>query len=111
MSLSEVIEKEHYIIKCKDFIHYPKVVRVIGMLYTTCGEEVKFVLDDYDSMNEEIEMFYEELTRHDSYEQCKYRCDMLNNLPINKKRAKEWNSPETQEKLRKLASIREMENK
>ena len=103
MSLSEVIEKEHYIIKCKDFIYYPKVVRVIGMLYTTCGEEVKFVLDDYDSTNEEIEMYSDQLLRFETYCDCESECERLNNLHSNKKRAMEWTSPETQEKIENVS--------
>ena len=62
MKLDELLKKEFYIIKCKDF------------------------------MGRDEKMYMYELEKFKTFEEAQKEVDRLNNIPSNKKRAKQWNT-------------------
>jgi hypothetical protein len=101
MNIFEDIQKEYYIISCSNFIYYPKIVHVVGMAGSCCNEQIKYLIDSYDYLEKNEEFYKEQLEKYKNFEECEIECKRLNNIPKNKKTAKQWNSIETQYNLLK----------
>ncbi len=87
----DILDKEFYIIDCKDFIYFPRIVRVIGFEggYNTISYRIN-IKDNLSNRNyREISAY--ELTRFKTYEEAEKEAKRLNDIPSNKKRAKKWN--------------------
>ena len=86
----ELLEKEFYIIKCYDFVYYVKPVHIIG--FGCCsGEELHYYLDTKDILGNDEKMYMYQLEKYKTYEEAQKEVDRLNNIPSNKKIAKQWN--------------------
>ena len=92
MNIEELIKKEFYIIKCKDFIYYVQPVHIIGFGGCASDEELHYYLDIKDFMGRDEEMYMYQLEQYKTYEEAQKEVDRLNNIPSNKKRAKKWNT-------------------
>ena len=92
MKVDELLKKEFYIIKCKDFIYYVQPVHIIGFGSCASDEELHYCLDVKDFMGRDEEMYMYELEKFKTFEEAQKEVDRLNNIPSNKKRAKQWNT-------------------
>lgn len=108
MNINKIFNKDFYIIDCRDFVYFPRKVRVIG--FESCGysDEILFKTNLKDSLfNENRKMYLKELERFKSFEEAFKEAERLNELPDNKKRADDWNNPQTIFKRRYLESLGE----
>lgn len=92
MNWEEICKKEFYIIDCKDFIYCVQPVHIIGIGGCASDEELHYYLDVKDFMDRDREMYMYELERFKTFEEAQKEVDRLNNIPGNKKRAKQWNT-------------------
>lgn len=92
MNIQELLKKEFYIIKCKDFIYYVQPVHIIGFGGCASDEELHYYLDTKDFMGRDEEMYMYQLEQYKTLEEAQKEVDRLNNIPKNKKQAKEWNT-------------------
>ena len=92
MKLDGLLKKEFYIIKCKDFIYYVQPVHIIGFGGCASDEELQYYLDAKDFMGRDEEMYMYELEKFKTFEEAQKEVDRLNNIPSNKKQAKQWNT-------------------
>ena len=91
--LDELFNKEFYIVDCKNFIFYPRIVIAIG--FEMSSKELNIITDKIDILTHENRKFpIEYLEQYKSFEEARKEAGRLNNLPKNKKRADEWNNPE-----------------
>lgn len=91
--LDELFNKEFYIVDCKNFIFYPRIVIAIG--FEMSSKELNIITDKIDILTHENRKFpIEYLEQYKSFEEARKEAERLNNLPKNKKRADEWNNPE-----------------
>jgi len=88
----ELLKKEFYIIKCEDFIYYVQPVHIIGVGGCSSVEELHYYLDTKDIIGRDEEMYMYQLEKYKTYEEAQKEVDRLNNIPSNKKRAKQWNT-------------------
>ena len=88
----ELLEKEFYIINCKDFIYFVQPVHIIGIGGCSADEELHYYLDVKDFMGRDKEVYMYELEKFKTFEEAQKEVDRLNNIPSNKKRAKQWNT-------------------
>lgn len=98
--MEEFLNKEFYIVDCQNFIYFPRVVKAIGW-EMCCDEPIKYIVDipaPYCS-NENRKIYKDELERFKSFDEAKQYAEKLNNIPKNKKRAKDWNSYENQYRM------------
>ena len=98
--MEEFLNKEFYIVDCTNFIYFPRVVRAIGA--EICyNEPIKYIVDIPESYcsNENRKIYKDELERFKSFNEAKQYAEKLNNIPKNKKRAKDWNSYENQYRM------------
>ncbi len=94
LNLEELYNKEFYIIDCLNFIYYPKIVRGIG--FEISPDELNIITDAVEYLTKENRKYtIEYLEQYKTFEEARKEAERLNNLPKNKKRAKEWNSPES----------------
>ena len=92
--LDELFNKEFYIVDCKNFIFYPRIVIAIG--FEMSSKELNIITDKIDILTHENRKFpIEYLEQYKSFEEARKEAERLNNLPKNKKRADEWNNPES----------------
>lgn len=98
--LQDFMNREFYIVDCKNFIYYPRVVKVIGF-ECTYGEEIQFVINITEpySPDRNRQMYKSELERFKTFDKAKIYAEKLNNIPKNKERAKDWNSAENQYRM------------
>lgn len=90
--LEELYNKEFYIIDCQNFIFFPRVVRAVG--FEMGPDELQIITDIEDTLVHENRKYsIEFLESYKTFEEAKSEAERLNNLPKNKKRADEWNSP------------------
>lgn len=87
----DLLKKEFYIINCKDFIYYVQPVHIIGFGTSSDNEELHYILDIQDFMGKNVEMYMCELGKFKTFKEAQKEVDRLNNIPSNKKRAKQWN--------------------
>lgn len=94
MNISELIKREFYIIDCMDFIYFARPVHIVGIGACACGEVIQYMIDVKDSLNpnEYRTMNMYELERFKTMKEAEQEAKRLNNIPSNKKRAKEWNT-------------------
>ena len=92
MKLDELLKKEFYIIKCKDFIYYVQPAHIIGFGSCASDEELQYYLDVKDFMGRGEKMYMYELEKFKTFEEAQKEVDRLNNIPSNKKQAKQWNT-------------------
>lgn len=92
MKINELLEKEFYIIDCMDFTYFARPVHIVGVGGCASDEELHYYLDIKDFMGRDREMYMYELERFKTFEEAQKEADRLNNIPSNKKRAKEWNT-------------------
>lgn len=92
MNYQELLKKEFYIIKCKDFIYYVQPVHIIGIGSSSCEEEFNYYIDTKDIIGKDEKMYMYQLEQYKTYEEAQKEVDRLNNIPSNKKRAKQWNT-------------------
>lgn len=92
MKLDELLKKEFYIIKCKDFIYYAQPVHIIGFSGCASDEELEYYLDVKDFMGRDEKRYMCELEKFKTFEEAQKEVDRLNNIPSNKKQAKQWNT-------------------
>lgn len=91
MDMDEIFNKEFYIICCRDFVYFPKKVKVIG--FEASPDEINFIIDLEEPLtHENRRMYIEELERFKSFEEAFEEAERLNELPKNKQRAEEWNN-------------------
>lgn len=91
MNIDEIFNKKFYIVCCRDFIYFPKKVRVIG--FECSPDETDFIIDLEEPLtHENRRMSIEELERFKSFEEAFKEAERLNELPKNKQRAEEWNN-------------------
>lgn len=87
------LDKEYYIIDCKDFVYFPKIVHIIGISGSCANSEIEYTLDIIDDYNNDYRTMYkDQLTRFETFDKCKKYAEYLNNIPENKKRAESWNT-------------------
>ena len=92
-NFKELYNKEFYIVDCSNFIFYPKIVRTIGFEIST--DELNIITDAIEHLTKENRRYsIEYLEQYKTFEEAEKEAKRLNNLPENKKRANEWNSPE-----------------
>lgn len=92
INIEEILKKEFYVIECKDFIYYVQPVHIIGIGGCSTDEELHYYLDVKDFMGRDREMYMYELERFKTFKEAPKEADRLNNIPSNKKRAKQWNT-------------------
>ena len=92
MKVDELLKKEFYIIDCKDFIYFVQPVHIIGFGGCASDEELHYYLDVKDFMDRDMEVYMYELEKFKTFEEAKKEVDRLNNIPSNKKQAKQWNT-------------------
>lgn len=92
MNWEELIKKEFYIIDCKDFIYFVQPAHIVGIGGCASDEELHYYLDVKDFMGRDREMYMYELEKFKTFEEAQKEVDRLNNIPSNKKRAKQWNT-------------------
>ena len=92
MKLDELLTKEFYIINCENFIYFVQPVHIIGVGGYACDEELHYYLDVKDFMGRDMEVYMCELERFKTFEEAQKEANRLNNIPSNKKRAKDWNT-------------------
>lgn len=92
MNISELIKREFYIIDCMDFIYFARPVHIVGIGSCAYGEEIQYMIDVKDILNEYRTMYMHELERFKTMKEAEQEAKRLNNIPSNKKRAKEWNT-------------------
>ena len=92
--LKELYNKEFYIVACSNFIFYPKIVRGIGLEISP--GELNIITDAIEpSLKENSKYPVEYLEQYKTFEDAEKEAKRLNNLPKNKRKASEWNSPES----------------
>lgn len=93
LDLEDLLNKEYFIIECSNFVFYPKIIRPLG--FEISPDELNIITDDVDYLTHENRKYpIEQLEKFKSFEEAKKEAERLNNIPKNKKRAMEWNSPE-----------------
>ncbi len=92
MKLDELLKKEFYIIDCKDFIYFVQPAHIIGIGGCSVDEELHYYLDVKDFMGRDREAYMYELEKFKTFEEAQKEVDRLNNIPSNKKQAKQWNT-------------------
>lgn len=93
LDLEELLNKDYFVIECSNLVFYPKVVRPIG--FEVSPDETNIITDEVDNLTHENRTYpIEYLENFKSFEDAKKEAERLNNIPKNKKRAMEWNSPE-----------------
>lgn len=91
MNIDEICTKEFYIIDCQNFVYFPRKIRVVG--FEVSSNEIIFITNLEDPLiHENRKMYIEELERFKSFEEAFKEAKKLNELPKNKKRAKDWNN-------------------
>lgn len=94
INLDELYNKEFYIVDCYDFIFFPMTARAMG--YEISPDEFLIITDIEDPLLKENRRFsFKYLEKYKSFEEAKKEAERLNNLPKHKKRAEEWNNPES----------------
>lgn len=93
LELEDLLNKDYFVIECNNFVFYPKIIRPLG--FEMSAYELNIFTDDVDNLTHENRKYpIEQLEQFKSFEEAKKEADRLNNIPKNKKRAMEWNSPE-----------------
>lgn len=93
MEFEEIFKKEFYIVDCKNFIYFPRTVRVIG--FEISIYEIIYITDIKEPLiHENRKMYLEELEKFKSFKEAQKEAERLNNIEENKKRAEKWNSIE-----------------
>ena len=104
-NLTEFINREFYIVDCKDFIYFPRKVKIVEFsIGYNCPIEFYINIKGYG--NEYKMMYKEELERFKSFDEARKYADELNELPENKAVAETWNSPKN--KYRMLIAQKEL---
>lgn len=94
LNLEELYNKEFYIVDCSNFIFYPRIVRAIG--FEISPDEINIITDAIEPLIKENRKYpIEYLEQYKTFEDAEKEAKRLNNLPENKRRADEWNSPES----------------
>ena len=93
LNLEDVLNRFYYIVECDNFVFYPKAI--IPMGFEVSPDELNIITDEVDILTKENKKYpIKCLEKFKSFEEAKTEAERLNNIPENKKRAKEWNSPE-----------------
>ena len=90
MELNEIFEKEYYMVDCYDFIYFPRIVHIVGVGSSGCDEGLQYYINILDNNKERL-VYKSELERFKTFNEAKKYAEYLNNIPENKKRAKQWN--------------------
>lgn len=100
IDIQEFMNREFYIVDCKNFIYYPKVVKAIGF-ECAYGEEIQFVINIYEPYcpDKNRKMYKSELERFKTFDEAKKYAKKLNDIPENKQRANDWNNSENQYRM------------
>lgn len=105
MSIDEILSKEFYIVDCEDYIYFPRKIRIIGIEISSEDGE-RYITDIEEGLpKENRKMYAEELNKFKNIEQAYNEANRLNQLPENKKRAYEWNNPESVFKRKYMRAI------
>lgn len=92
-NLEDLLNRFYYIVECDNFIFYPKTIRPMG--FEISPDELNIITDEVDILTKENKRYpIEYLENFKSFEEAKTEAERLNNIPENKRRSKEWNSPE-----------------
>ena len=77
--LQDFMNREFYIVDCKNFIYYPRVVKVIGF-ECAYGEEIQFVINITEpySPDRNRQMYKSELERFKTFDKAKKYAEKLN---------------------------------
>ena len=96
----EFMNREFYIVDCKNFMYYPRKVRVIGF-EIAYGEGISFEIDVPETYcpGENRKMYKEELERFNTFDEARKYAEKLNEIPENKKRAEDWNNSANQYRM------------
>ena len=87
--LINYINKEFYIIDCKDFTYFARKIHVVGFEMTP--NELIFITDVKKNLIDEPKKFYkEELEQFKSFEEARKKAKQLNEISKNRERAKQW---------------------
>lgn len=92
MKLSEILEKEYYIVDCYDFVYFPRIAHIVGVGSSSVGSGLQYYINATNLNNEERIVNKNELERFKTFEEAKEYAEYLNNIPENKKKAEEWNT-------------------
>lgn len=104
MDLDEIFNKKFYIVDCRDFVYFPRTVRVIR--FEASPDEIIFITNLKEHLiHENRKMYIEELERFKSFEEAFEEAERLNELPENKKRADDWNNAKAVFKRRYLEEL------
>ena len=103
MNLKDFLDKEYYIIDCRNFVFFPRKVRVIAFCNIGYREEIQFEIDVKESYSNEYRKLYlSELQQFKTFKEADTYARKLNEIPENKERAEKWNSVENQYNLYKM---------
>lgn len=109
MEFEEIFKKEFYIVDCKNFIYFPRTVKIIGFEASSASDETSYITDIEEPLiHENRKMYLGELEKFKSFKEAQKEAERLNNIEENKKRAKEWNSIEN---IYLRQCLKESENK
>ena len=76
--LDELFNKEFYIVDCKNFIFYPRIVIAIG--FEMSSKELNIITDKIDILTHENRKFpIEYLEQYKSFEEARKEAERLNN--------------------------------
>lgn len=84
-NLMDYMNKEFYIIDCKDFIYFARKVHIIG--FEISSDDLAFITDIKDELfDKHRKMYKEELEQFKSFDEASKRAKELNEIPENKRR-------------------------
>lgn len=69
MNYKELLEKEFYIIRCKDFIYYVQPVHIVGIGGTCAESELTYYLDIKSITGRDEEMYMYQLEQYKTFEE------------------------------------------
>ncbi len=92
--IQEFMNRDFYIVDCKNFIYFPRKIKVIG--FEMSPDSLVFTINIKGFGDEWQTMYKEQLEQFKTFDEAKKYAKKLNEIPKNKKRAEDWNSPKNQ---------------
>ena len=86
------IDKEYYVVECYDFVYFPRIVHITGIVGSACNSELEYYVNLTDELHKDRRLYEKDLTRFKTFEEAEDEAKRLNDIPENKKRAEQWNS-------------------
>lgn len=84
-SLNEFMKKEFYVIDCKNFVFFPRIIHIIGF-----EKYVNSPVLFYTNIKGSRGLYIEELERFKTFEEAEREATRLNSISDIEKRTEEW---------------------